>query len=99
MSQHYGVNGGDPKKLDSKHIVMDFEILQHLAKPTIISDIKSKLNLFVEQLQSARDTGKFTYGHACCKILYNIPIPRPYDKKHLEKQCNIRDFGKDYYKG
>jgi len=57
MSQHYGANGGDPKKLDSKHIVIDFEILNHLAKPTVISDIQNKLNLFVEQLQSARDTG------------------------------------------
>jgi hypothetical protein len=57
MSQHYGANGGDPKKLDSKHIVMDFEILSHLAKRTVISDIQSKLDLFVEQLQSVRDTG------------------------------------------
>jgi hypothetical protein len=57
MSQHYGANGGDPKKLDSKHIVMDFEILQHLAKRTVISDIQSKLDSFVEQLQSAGDTG------------------------------------------
>jgi hypothetical protein len=36
---------------------MDFEILQHLAKRTVISDIQSKLDSFVEQLQSARDTG------------------------------------------
>jgi hypothetical protein len=57
MSQHYGANGGDPKKLDSKHIVMDFEILAHLAKKNVISDIQSKLDSFVEQLQSARNTG------------------------------------------
>ncbi len=57
LSQHYGLSGADPKKVDTKNIVFDFEILVHLAKTTVIEDLKSQLEGFVQRLISAKEIG------------------------------------------
>lgn len=58
VSQHYGLGGGDQRKIDTKSIVLDLEIWQQICKEPVISDIKKKLEDFVKKLQSAKETGR-----------------------------------------
>jgi len=52
--------------MDSKHIVLDFEILKHLALPNVITDIRNHLEAFVEKLQTAKETGRQFFYFCCC---------------------------------
>lgn len=57
LSRLYGVNGGDPKRVDTKSIIFDFSILQHMQDPSFINNLKSKADDFLKELISLKESG------------------------------------------
>jgi len=50
VSHHYGVNGGDRKRIDSKNIVLDFQVIRQMSDLTFIENLKSKTAFFMKEL-------------------------------------------------
>jgi len=50
VSHHYGVNGGDRKRIDSKNIVLDFQVIRQMSDLAFIENLKSKTEFFMKEL-------------------------------------------------
>ena len=50
VSRHYGVNGGDPKRIDSKNIILDFQVIKQMTDSAFIETLKSKTEFFTKEL-------------------------------------------------
>jgi hypothetical protein len=57
LSSYYGVNGGDLKKLDSKSLILDFTIMQEMANPSFLTNLKSKMDHFIQELIANKESG------------------------------------------
>lgn len=57
ISRYYGVNGADPKKIDAKHIIIDFDVFETLTKPAFIEKLKAETELFLKKISDQRQTG------------------------------------------
>ena len=61
VSRRYGVNGGDPKKIDSKYIILDFQVIKQMTDQTFIETLKSKTEFFMKEILAHRKaSGKNT---------------------------------------
>jgi hypothetical protein len=58
ISRQYGVNGADPKKIDTKSVIIDFEIFQQMSDPSFIKNLKDNTDRFLQQLLEHQQTGK-----------------------------------------
>ena len=52
LSHHYGVNGGELKRLDTKSLIIDLELLQTIADTTFIDHIQKSLDSFLQALKN-----------------------------------------------
>ena len=64
ISRHYGVNGADPKKIDTKSLIFDFDIFQQMTDPSFITNLKEKTDSFLKKLIEHRETGKKHLEHS-----------------------------------
>ena len=55
VSHHYGVNGGDRKRIDSKNIVLDFQVIRQMSDLTFIENLKSKTEFFMKELIARKE--------------------------------------------
>jgi hypothetical protein len=62
VSRQYGVNGGDPKKIDTKSIILDFDILEQMKDPSFIDNLKSKTALFIQELKTYKESGTHSFS-------------------------------------
>lgn len=51
LSHHYGVNGGELKKLDTRSFIFDFELLQDMSDPKFVDNLRTCFNKFVNALK------------------------------------------------
>jgi hypothetical protein len=56
LSHYYGVNGGELKRLDTKQIVFDYELLQHMANSEFVENLRTCFNKFVDVLKEEEST-------------------------------------------
>ncbi len=56
LSHYYGVNGGELKRLDTKQIVFDYELLQHMANNEFVENLRTCFNKFVDVLKEEEST-------------------------------------------
>jgi hypothetical protein len=61
ISRQYGVNGADPKKIDTKSVIIDFEIFQHMSDPSFIKNLKENTDSFLQQLAEHQNSGRTLY--------------------------------------
>jgi hypothetical protein len=54
------VNGADPKKIDTRSVILDFDIFQQMTDPSFIANLKDKTDSFLQKLIEHRETGKKT---------------------------------------
>jgi hypothetical protein len=52
------VNGADPKKIDTRSVILDFDIFQQMTDPSFIANLKDKTDSFLQKLIEHRETGK-----------------------------------------
>jgi hypothetical protein len=73
ISRHYGVNGADPKKIDTKSVIFDFDIFQQLTDPSFVTNLKEKTDSFLQKIiQHRQETGKHTFLTGSEVKSYNI---------------------------
>jgi hypothetical protein len=58
LSRQYGVNGADPKRIDTKSVIIDFEIFQQMSDPSFIENLKEKTDSFLQQLVEHQNSGR-----------------------------------------
>jgi len=58
ISRNYGVNGADPKKIDTRSVILDFDIFQQMTDPSFVKNLKEKTDNFLQKLIEHRETGK-----------------------------------------
>ncbi len=51
LSHHYGVNGGELKKLDTRSFIIDFELLRDMSDPQFVDNLRTCFNNFVNALK------------------------------------------------
>jgi hypothetical protein len=52
LSHHYGKEGRDTKQIESKGILLDFDLFQNMSTDTFTNAITDKLNQFIEYLNN-----------------------------------------------
>lgn len=58
FTRQYGVNGGDLRKIDTRSILIDFDILEQMTDPEFITNLKAKSEQFVKELKAHKASGK-----------------------------------------
>jgi hypothetical protein len=61
ISRQYGVNGAATKRLDTKSVIIDFEIFQQMSDPSFIKNLKEKTESFLQQLAEHQKSGRTPY--------------------------------------
>jgi hypothetical protein len=52
FSHHYGKEGRDTKQIESKGILLDFELFQNMSTDTFTNSITQKLNQFIKLINN-----------------------------------------------
>jgi hypothetical protein len=52
LSHHYGKEGRDTKQIESKGILLDFELFQNMSTDNFTNSINQKLTQFIELLNN-----------------------------------------------
>ena len=66
LLHHYGHDGRDVKKVDTKSIVFDFDFIQQMTNPSFIESLQSKIDLFVQHLVTERNAGMAVIYYVEC---------------------------------
>jgi hypothetical protein len=76
FSHHYGVVGAERRKMDSQSIIVDFEIIEHMAQSSFANDLQTAIDNFVTQLIEKQQTGKKLQkmSHCCCTLFHQYVI-------------------------
>jgi hypothetical protein len=61
ISRQYGVNGANPKKIDTKSVIIDFEIFQQMSDPSFIKKLKENTDSFLQKLAEYQNSGRTPY--------------------------------------
>jgi hypothetical protein len=61
ISRQYGVNGADPKRIDTKSVIIDFEIFQQMSDPAFIKNLKENTDSFLQKLAEHQNSGRIPY--------------------------------------
>lgn len=62
INHQYGATGAEPKNLDTKSLILDFEFLQEISNLNFISKVKESINQFVQALKESHlHTGKIIF--------------------------------------
>lgn len=54
ISHQYGAVGAEPKNLDLKSIIIDFELLQEFSNPEFRKTLKTSLSNFIKTIKAAQ---------------------------------------------
>jgi hypothetical protein len=58
VSHHYGTAGRDSKKIESKGLLLDFELFRHMSTDHFIESLTDNIKQFVKQLNENVPAGK-----------------------------------------
>ena len=71
LSHYYGVNGGELKRLDTKQIVFDYELLQHMANNEFVENLRTCFNKFIDVLKEEESTaGSYEKQNKFTKMIF-----------------------------
>lgn len=54
ISHQYGASGAEPKALDTKSIIIDFELIQELSRVQFIETLKKSVTQFIQTLKETQ---------------------------------------------
>ena len=77
LSRHYGVNGGDRKRIDSKNIILDFQVIKQMTDSVFVDTLKSKTEFFMKELlahQKASGENHQYLSRHFCSIANEYPL-------------------------
>jgi len=57
-SSFYKFFNTDPKRIDTKSVIIDFEIFQQMSDPSFIENLKEKTDSFLQQLVEHQNSGR-----------------------------------------
>jgi hypothetical protein len=70
LSHHYGKEGRDTKQIESKGILLDFELFQNMSTNTFTNAITDKLKQFIELLNNDNTNKGRTFKIYLIKYAY-----------------------------
>jgi hypothetical protein len=59
MSHHYGRDGRESKKIDTKSIILDFELFKKFSHADFISTLNNSIFQFVDSINKNSDNSKY----------------------------------------
>jgi len=77
LSRHYGVNGGDRKRIDSKNIILDFQVIKQMTDSVFVDTLKAKTEFFMKELlahQEASGKNHQYLSRQFCSIANEYPL-------------------------
>lgn len=54
ISHLYGAHGAEPKTVDTKSIILDFELVQEFSNPHFTATVKNSVDQFIQALKDSQ---------------------------------------------